>query len=115
MTTRLHAYAWLPEGTIGIGEKIPPGAFMIAAAAQERLYEAIKVTASRDADGCYSLPGIAALEDASPCFAVTAFIAYRKTLRAYLGAIHHARRPGAPGVRRRPDAGNPGGRDTLFP
>ncbi len=110
MTTRLHAYAWLPEGTIGIGKEIPPGAFMIAVASQEKLYKAIKVTACRNAAGCYSLPGITAIEGTNPRFAVTAFVAYRKTVRAYLSASRNAQRQGAPDATPplvTPEAGDP--------
>jgi hypothetical protein len=101
MTTPLHAYAWLPEGTIGIGNTTPPGAFMIAVAPQDKLYDAIKVTACRNADGCYSLPGITASTGTNPRFAVTAFIAYRKTIRACLGASRDTLQRGRQGTSRR--------------
>ncbi|GEM_PF-5072006 len=95
--TELRAYAWLPEGTIGIGAIIPRGAFMIATAPLDDLYQAIRATARHDAvaPGCYSLPGSPADPDQGQIqnpnrAAVTAFLAYRKTIRAYLNAGHGA-------------------------
>jgi len=99
MTTQLQAYAWLPEGTIGIGAQTPRGAFMIAAAPLDTLYEAIKTTACRDnpVTGCYSLPGLSDTAGGNSHAAVTAFVAYRRTVRAHLSINRDGRRPGSRG------------------
>ncbi len=96
--TQLQAYAWLPEGTIGIGAQTPPGAFMIAAASLDDLCEVIKTTASHDAQvaGCYTLPGLSGSTDGSSRAAVAAFIAYRRTVLARLGISRCGRNPESP-------------------
>ena len=72
---------------------------MIAAASLDDLCEAIKTTASHDAQvaGCYTLPGLSGSTDDNSRAAVPAFIAYRRTVRARLSVSRDGRRPRSPG------------------